>query len=62
MAKIPHDLQVVIPYDTLVELLRASEELPKMQDHIIRQDKKIEGLRGQFVELMEVFGEMKKLK
>lgn len=62
MAKIPHDLQVVIPYDTLVELLRASEELPKMQDHIIQQDKKIDGLRGQFVELMEVFGEMRKLK
>ena len=57
--KIPHDVQVVIPYDTLVELLRASDELPKMSDHIRRQDEQIVALRRQFTELMEAFGDLR---
>lgn len=57
--KIPHDVQVVIPYDTLVELLRASDELPKMEDHIRCQDEQIGALRRQFTELMEAFGDLR---
>lgn len=56
MSKIP-ELQVVIPYDTLVELLRASEELPKMRQHMIRTDQQLTALRMQFTELMDAFGE-----
>lgn len=58
--EMPHELQVVIPYKTLVELLRASDELAKMEQHIIRQDKRIEGLQSQFTELLTVFGDLRR--
>lgn len=59
--KVPKEVQVVIPYETLVELLIACEELPKMQQHIKRQDEQLGALRRQFVELMEAFGQFRKI-
>lgn len=58
--EMPHELQVVIPYKTLVELLRASDELAKMEQHIIRQDKQIQGLQCQFTDLLTVFGDLRR--
>lgn len=59
MSKIP-DLQVVIPYKTLVSLLAASEEIPVMKEKIELRDQQLAALRHQFTELMEAFGELKK--
>ena len=58
MAKLP-DIQVVLPYKDLVELLEASKEIK-----VLRSDNKwlyeqLGSLRSQFLELMDQFRELK---
>lgn len=58
MGKIP-ELQVVIPYKTFVELLKASEDVPELIKENKRLTEQLTALRIQFTELLEAFGELK---
>lgn len=59
MAREP-DIQVLIPYKTLCELLNASDEVKELRKDIKRLNKQHEALRSQFLELMEAFGDLKR--
>ncbi len=50
--KLP-DLQVLIPYRDLVELLQASRELAELRKDVARLRTQQGALRGQFTDLME---------
>lgn len=58
MAKLP-DIQVVIPYKDLVELLEASRQIESLKEDNKRLHEQIGALRSQFLELMEQFRELK---
>lgn len=59
MAKNPK-LQVIIPYETLCELMEASQEVIKLRKDLNRLTKQHDALRNQFLELMEAFGDLKR--
>lgn len=59
MAKHP-DLQVLIPYKDLVELLEASRQIEQLKKDNKRLHTKLDALRSQFVELMDAFGDLKR--
>ena len=59
MAKLP-DIQVVIPYKDLVELLEASKEIKDLRSDNKRLYQQFDALRSQFLELMEQFGDLKR--
>lgn len=52
------DPQVIIPYSTLCELLQASTELKKLRIDVKRLSDQQASLRGQFLQLMEVFRDL----
>ena len=56
--KLP-ELQVLIPYTELLALLEASEKLDTILADYIQVKRELGALRGQFVELMEAFGELR---
>lgn len=58
VAKLP-ELQVLIPYKTLCELLDASEDVKQLRQEVKRLTDQQQALRSQFVELMEKFRELK---
>lgn len=58
MAKIP-DLQVVLPYKTLLELLDAASSVTELKKQIEIRDKQIDALRRQFIELMDVVQDLR---
>lgn len=58
MAKQP-DIQVLIPYQTLCELLDASKEVIKLRSEVQRLSVQQDRLRSQFIELMDAFGDLK---
>lgn len=58
MAKQP-DIQVLIPYQTLCELLEAPKEVIKLRSDLQRLVVQQDRLRAQFVELLDAFGELK---
>lgn len=58
MAKQP-DIQVLIPYQTLCELLEAPKEVIKLRSDLQRLVVQQDRLRAQFVELLDSFGELK---
>ena len=58
MAKLP-ELQVLIPYKDLMELLEASRQLEQLKKDNKRLHKQFDALRSQFLELLEAFGELK---
>lgn len=58
MAKQP-DIQVLIPYKDLCELLNASEEVKKLRKEVKRLTNQQDSLRSQFIELMDAFGELR---
>lgn len=58
MAKQP-DLQVLIPYKDLMELLEASKQIEALKKDNKKLHEKLDALRSQFVELMDKFGELK---
>lgn len=58
MAKHPQ-LQVLIPYKDLMELLEASREIEQLKQDNKRMHTKFDALRSQFLELMEAFGDLK---
>lgn len=58
MAKLP-DIQVVIPYKDLVELLEASKEIKDLRSDNKRLHEQLGALRSQFTELMDQFRELK---
>lgn len=59
MAKLP-DIQVVLPYKDLVELLEASREIKRLEADNKRLHEQVGALRSQFLELMEQFGDLKR--
>ena len=54
---IPADVQVIIPYSDLVELLKASYEVATLREEQKRLRSQIGALRMQFTELMELYQE-----
>ena len=58
MAKLP-ELQVLIPYKDLMELLEASRQIEQLKKDNKRLHKQLDALRSQFLELMEAFGDLK---
>lgn len=59
MAKLP-DIQVVIPYKDLVELLEASRQIESLKEDNKLLHEQLGALRSQFLELMEQFGDLKR--
>lgn len=59
MAKLP-ELQVLIPYKDLMELLEASRQIEQLTKDNKRLHKQLEALRLQFTELMDAFGELRR--
>ena len=59
MAKLP-DIQVVLPYKDLVELLEASRQIESLKADNKRLHDQLDALRSQFLELMEQFGDLKR--
>lgn len=58
MAKIP-EIQVVIPYKLLQELLGAVEVVPQLQKELQRRDDQISALRSQLVEVFDVIRDLR---
>lgn len=58
MAKHP-ELQVLIPYKDLMELLEASRQIEQLKIDNKRLHKQFEALRLQFTELMDAFGDLR---
>ena len=58
MAKLP-DIQVVLPYKDLVELLEASRQIESLKEDNKRLHEQFGALRSQFLELMDQFRELK---
>lgn len=56
--KLP-DIQVIIPYEKLYELLCASAMIGDLLDENRKLKQELSALRYQFTELMEMFGEIK---
>ena len=54
---IPADVQVIIPYSDLVELLSAAYEVGILREEQKRLRSQIGALRMQFTELMELYRE-----
>ena len=59
MAKLP-ELQVLIPYKDLMELLEASRQIEQLKKDNKRLHKQLYALRSEFVELMDAFGELRR--
>lgn len=59
MAKLP-DLQVVLPYKDLVELLNASKKVSDLEADNKKLHQQMDALRSQFTELMDKFGELRR--
>lgn len=57
---VPPEVQVLIPYDRLQELLGAAHSVEELQDEIKRRDEQIAALRGQLGEVFEVIGEIRR--
>lgn len=58
MAKHP-ELQVLIPYKDLMELLEASRQIEQLKKDNKRLHKQLDALRSEFVELMDAFGDLR---
>lgn len=58
MAKLP-DLQVVIPYKTLCELLNAAGAVTELQKVIELRDQQILAMRQQLAEVFDVIGQLR---
>lgn len=54
---IPADIQVIIPYRDLVELLGAAYEVGALRDDMKLVRAQLAALRSQFTELMELYRE-----
>lgn len=59
MAKHP-ELQVLIPYKDLMELLEASKQIEQLKKDNKRLHNQMIELRSQFTEVMDAFGELKR--
>lgn len=58
MAKLP-ELQVLIPYKTLQELLGAVEAVPQLLKELKRRDDQIAALRSQLTEVFDVIRDLR---
>lgn len=58
MSKLP-DVQVIIPYKTLQELLGAAQAAASFEKELELRDRKIAALRGQLGEILDVIGEIR---
>lgn len=54
------DLQVVLPYKTLLELLEASQAVDSLRKDNERLSVQMAALRSQFTELMTLVGDLRK--
>lgn len=59
MAKQP-DLQVLIPYKTLCELLEVAQEVPKLRKEFKQLIKQQDALRTEVFQLKEAFGDLRR--
>lgn len=58
MASIP-DLQVVLPYKTLVELLESAQAVSELRQTLELRDQQLLAMRKQLSEVFEVIGEIR---
>lgn len=54
------ELQVVLPYSRLVELLEAAQAVKDLRNENVRLSEQLCALRSQFTELMIVVSDLKK--
>lgn len=59
MANIP-DLQVVLPYKTLVELLESAQAVSELRQTLELRDQQLLAMRKQLTEVFEVIGEIRR--
>lgn len=59
MAKKVPELQVVLPYKTLMELLEASQAVDELRNENKRLHDLYDGMRGQMLEIMDVIGDLR---
>lgn len=57
----PEDLQVILTYKQLDELLKAVEEIPKMRKEMKRYYDQVVALKGLYGQLLERVSEIMKL-
>lgn len=58
MAKLP-DIQVVLPYKTLVELLESAQAVSELKQALEFRDQQLLAMRKQLTEVFEVIGEIR---
>lgn len=58
MAKLP-DIQVVLPYKTLVELLESAQAVSELRQTMELRDQQLFAVRKQLTEVFEVIGEIR---
>lgn len=58
MAKLP-DIQVVLPYKTLVELLESAQAVSELRQTLELRDQQLLAMRKQLTEVFEVIGEIR---
>lgn len=56
---VPPEIQVMIPYETLQELLSAAHNASEFEKELEIRDHKIAALRGQLGEIFDVIGEIR---
>lgn len=58
MAKLP-DIQVVLPYKTLVELLESAQAVSELRQTLEFRDQQLLAVRKQLTEVFEAIGEIR---
>lgn len=59
MSKYP-DLQMLIPYKDLLELLEASKQIEQLKKDNKQLHKQFDLLRSEFIELMDAFADLRR--
>ena len=60
MARKPReDFQVLVPLSKLMSLIESAQRVDDLEYHVKRLSEQLTALRGQFLELMEEFGNIK---
>lgn len=55
------DFPVLIPYSELFKFMEAANKMEQMERKIQELERKYQGLHGQYVEIMEAVGEIRRM-
>lgn len=58
-AYVPPEIQVIMPYETLQELLSVAHSVEDLKQEIEHRDQQIAALRGQMVDVFDVIGQLR---